>query len=216
MIQRNDTKLRHARAVLFDLDGVLIDSYRAWFHQFNDTLQHFGHEPISENVFRKHWGQSTEEDVRIFMPERTVAQVRKYFSDNFDEYVSYLAVNPLARDTLNQLRAMRLKLGCVTNSHRMIVNKILRGTKLKEFFNVVITADDVKNPKPAPDMILRACQRLHVEPRETIFLGDTKTDVQAGKRAGCVVVGYKMKSAPAIKNLMQFVTLIENYRGREM
>ncbi len=205
----NDVRRKNVKAVLFDLDGVLIDSYRAWFHQFNDTLLHFGYKPISEEIFRKHWGQSTEEDVRIFMPERTVTEVRKHFAKHFDEYVSYLEVNPSARGFLKKLRAMRLRLGCVTNSHRTIVKKILIDTRLEEFFQVVITADDVKNPKPAPDMLLKACRRLGVVPQETIFLGDTKTDIQAGKRAGCVVIGYKMESDIQVRNLKEFLELIE-------
>jgi phosphoglycolate phosphatase/pyrophosphatase PpaX len=210
-----DTRNAHRKnikAVLFDLDGVLIDSYHAWYRQFNDALKHFGHKPIPERVFRHHWGQSTEEDVRIFMSERTPDQVRRYFSRHFDDYVHYVRVNPLAHDTLKKLCAMRLKLGCVTNSHRSIVKKILKNAHLEKFFAVVVTADDVKNPKPSPDMIVHACQRLRVEPGETLFLGDTTTDVQAGKRAGCVVIGYNMKSVPAVKHLKQFVALIKTYR----
>lgn len=210
MTYRNDARQKNVQAVLFDLDGVLIDSYHAWYRQFNDALKHFGHKPISQRVFRQHWGQSTEEDVRIFMPERTVAEVKNYFSRHFDEYISYLEVDPYARQVLQKMKRMRLKLGCVTNSHRDIVTKILKNTRLEKFFEVVITADDVENPKPAPDMLVRACQHLKVAPRNTLFVGDTLTDMQAGKRAGCVVIGYKTRAKLSVKNLTRFLALLED------
>jgi len=201
MRQPRKINYRIIKAVLFDLDGVLVDSYYAWFHQFNDALKYFGHQPVTKKVFRKHWGQSTEEDVRIFMPERTVDEIKKYFDMHFGEYVSYLKVNRNAERTLKKLHKMNLKLGCVTNSHRGITRKILTDTKLKHFFKVIVTADDVKRPKPAPDMILKACKILKVLPTETIFIGDTETDIESGNNAGCIVIGYKIKSKHRVKNL---------------
>ncbi len=202
---------KNIKAILFDLDGVLIESFAAWFHQFNDTLKYFGHQPISEGKFRRHWGQSTEDDVRIFMPERTLNEVRQYFSDHHEEYAAHLKVNPATRDVLKELRKMKLKLGCVTNSHRSIVKQILRRLKLIKFFQVIVTADDVKKPKPAPDMLLNACKRLKVSPAQTIFLGDTKTDLIAGKLAGCIVIGYKIKSEIKFGNMSKFFDFVRRH-----
>ena len=143
------------KAVLFDLDGVLIDSYSGWFRLFNDALKHFGFEQITERTFRKHWGQSTEEDVRIFMPGKTVDQVRTYFEKHFPQYLSYLKLNPMAIRTLHALRELGLKLACVTNSHRKIVLEIFDIHHLTGYFDVILTVDDVKNPKPAPDILLK-------------------------------------------------------------
>ena len=201
---------RKIRAVLFDLDGVLIESFVAWFHQFNDTLKYFGHKQVSKKTFRKHWGQSTKDDVRIFMPERSVDEVRQYFADHYHEYSRYLKVNPNAKDILGELKRMGLRLGCVTNSHRDIVQTILSDTRLKRFFQVVITADDIENPKPAPDMLLVACKLLKVSPAQTVFLGDTKTDLIAGKLAGCIVVGYRIKSKIQVKNIKDFLAAVAN------
>ncbi len=196
------------KAILFDLDGVLIDSYLAWYHQFNDTLKYFGHKPISEKVFRKHWGQSTEDDVRIFMPERTVDEVRKYFENHYHEYMDYLQINNETKNVLRKLAKMKLKIGCVTNSHRNIVKKILVNKRINNFFQILITADDVKRPKPAPDMLLKACRRLRVLPQETIFVGDTKTDIKAGNNAGCLVIGYRTKADMMAQNLEEILSMV--------
>jgi len=190
-----------AQAVLFDLDGVLVDSFRYWFHLFNQSLRYFGHEPINLRIFRKSWGQSTAEDVRIFMPERTVDEVRAYFLRHKSDHIRSFRVHPRAAPVLRQFARRGIRLGCVTNSHRPIVRAELETTGLDEFFGVVLTADDVKNPKPDPEMLLTACRRLRVAPSAAVFIGDTRTDRQAGKAAGCPFIGYRLISLPSIDRL---------------
>ena len=196
------------KAVLFDLDGVLIDSYSGWFRLFNDALKHFGFEQITERTFHKHWGQSTEEDVRIFMPGKTVDQVRTYFQGHFPQYLSYLKINPMAIRTLHALSELGLKLACVTNSHRKIVLETLDVHHLAGYFEVILTVDDVKNPKPAPDILLKACRLLGVELNQALFIGDTLIDKKAGDRAGLFFVGYRIKADTTVNNLSDFYNLL--------
>jgi len=189
------------KAVLFDLDGVLIDSYAAWFHQFQQTLRHFGYNSVSEEEFRKHWGQSTEDDVRIFMPEMTIEAVRQYFYDQYDEYIEYLRLETNAIEVLEAVRGYGLRVGCVTNSHRDIVVKTLRHFSMEGYFDTVVTADDVSMPKPQPEMIIKACSALAVSPHNTVFVGDTETDVKAAVGAGCVFVGYRIDADTRVDSL---------------
>jgi HAD superfamily hydrolase (TIGR01509 family) len=196
------------KAVLFDLDGVLINSYHAWFHLFNDALGHFGFPMITEAVFGKHWGQSTEEDVRIFMPGKTLHEVRHYFLNNFHRYIDRISMNPDAHSVLMKLKQRNLKLGCVTNSHRDIAEKIIVLHKLNKFFEIFITADDVEQPKPAPDMIIKACRQMGVEPAQTLFVGDTVTDLKAAKNAGTIAVGYKIDTKIRVDDLKDIHALV--------
>ena len=189
---------KNIKAVLFDLDGVLIDSYSGWFRLFNDALKHFGFQQITERTFRKHWGQSTEEDIRIFMPGKTVDQVRTYFQEYFPQYLFFLKVNPMAIRTLHALSELGLKLACVTNSHRKIVLETLNIHQLAGYFEVILTADDVKKPKPAPDILSKACRLLGVESNQALFIGDTLTDKKAGHRAGVFFVGYRIKAETTV------------------
>jgi HAD superfamily hydrolase (TIGR01509 family) len=200
--------LRNIRAILFDLDGVLIDSYPGWFRLFNDALSYFGFDQITEKTFRKHWGQSTAEDVRIFMPGKTVDQVRIYFQEHFLQYLSYLKVNPLAIKTLRALSESGLKLACVTNSHRDIVLEILATYHLDQYFEVILTADDVKNPKPAPDILLEACRLLGVQSNQALFIGDTPTDKKAGSAAGCLFIGYRSPADITVEDMSDFYKLL--------
>ena len=68
--------------------------------------------------------------------------------------------------------------------------------------------DDVKRRKPAPDMILKACKMLKVKPKNTILVGDTINDMIAGKRAGCVTMGYKIKGDYTVNNLRKIERFI--------
>lgn len=197
------------RGVLFDLDGVLIDSYESWFHLFNETLEYFGFKKITEQTFRQHWGQSTEEDVRIFMPGKTVAEVRDYFHDNFGHYLPYIKINPDVFPVLENIRALPMKMGCVTNSHHAIVQEIFKDHGLEEYFHVVITADDIARPKPAPDMLLEACAQLRMAPGETMFIGDTFTDQEASEKAGCMFIGYRLDVSVAVSDLPAFWELLK-------
>lgn len=203
----------HIAAVLFDLDGVLIDSYDAWFRQFQLTLKHFGYDTISESEFRRHWGQSTEDDVRIFMPDRTVQEVKDYFFEHYTEYLQYLKMQPEADSVLDLAKDLELPIGCVTNSHREIVVNTLRFFGIEVRFDTVVTADDVRVPKPGPEMILKACLGLNTAPEHTVFLGDTETDAKAAKAAGCVFVGLRIDAEIRVENLGEFGTWLERTIG---
>ncbi|MGD9379484.1 MAG: HAD family hydrolase [candidate division WOR-3 bacterium] len=204
------------RAVLFDLDGVLIDSYYAWFHQFQQALLHFGFAPVTEEEFRKQWGHSTDHDVKMFMPGRTSNEVRQYFSDHYHEYVHYLRLEPGAERILRFVDELELRIGCVTNSHRPIVRETLAHFRLADYFETVVTADDVPQPKPAPAMIHQACEHLGARPGQTVFLGDTLTDAAAAGNAGCFFVGYRIDGAARVEDHGQFAALLTCLlRGRK-
>jgi HAD superfamily hydrolase (TIGR01509 family) len=210
------SRVKGSRAVLFDLDGVLISSFRFWFHIFNKTLEEFGHRRITLATFKKHWGQSTKEDIRIFMPERTLPEVKAAFFRNMTGFGRFLKVNPEASAVLRRLEKNRFKLACVTNSHRRIALWQLRSAKLERFFNVLVTADDVKKAKPDPEMLICSCRKMRIRPACAVFIGDTRTDRQAAKKAGCVFIGYRMRSAYGCRSLKELSPLIRSiFQGKE-
>ena len=98
----------------------------------------------------------------------------------------------------------------ITNSSRAIVSKTLKRFNIKKYFDVIVTMDDVKRRKPAPDMALRACRILNVDAKDAIMIGDTKNDMLAGKSAGCMTVGFKIKGDYKINSLDEIFSLIGN------
>ena len=68
--------------------------------------------------------------------------------------------------------------------------------------------EDVKRSKPAPDLVIKSCKKLRIKPKEAILVGDTKYDMIAGKKAGVVTVGYKIKGDYEIDNLENVINYV--------
>ena len=189
------------KAVLFDMDGVLVDSLDAWLCVFNDTRRCFGLMPVPKKEFIGDFGAPIEHDVKKYFHGKTIKEVENAYNKNFKGRIKHVKLFSQSLPALENLKKYPIKLGLITNSTRFIAAAILNRHKLKKYFDVVITMNDVKRRKPAPDMILKACKILKVKPKNTILVGDTMNDMVAGKRAGCVTVGYKVNGDYRIEKL---------------
>ncbi|MEK6891752.1 MAG: HAD family hydrolase [Nanoarchaeota archaeon] len=198
------------KAVLFDMDGVLIDSIDAWYFVINDTLKHFGLEPISRAKFEKRFGASIENDVKTLYIGKSIREVEKIYNLEFRKRKQHVKLFPQSKLVLENLRHKKLKIGLLTNSTDKITFSILNHFKLKKYFDVILTMNDVKRRKPAPDMVLKACRKLKVKPKNAILIGDTQNDMLAGKKAGCVTVGYKVDGDCRIEELKEVLKFMSN------
>lgn len=194
------------KAVLFDLDGVLIDSFGCWFSAFNETLKKFGLDEIGEEKFSKrYWGQSTE---RSFEALGLGKDADEHCHRMQLKHIEKVNVPKGLRKTLKLIKS-RVKVGLVTNTPRMNTEKILARFRLGGCFDAVVTGDDVVEKKPRPEMVLRACELLGVEPGGTILVGDTEADVGAGRSAGCVVVGMNVRADFTISELSELFPILK-------
>jgi HAD superfamily hydrolase (TIGR01509 family) len=188
------------KAVLFDLDGVLIDSLECWFQAFNETIGRFGLKQIGREEFlRSYWGHSTEDNFgRLGLGEDAV----KYCNS---KHMVHTRSAIIMKGTLRTLEFVknRAKVGLVTNTPRENTIKELEHFGLRDYFDAVVAGDDVLRKKPHPEMIYRACELLGVEPAEAVVVGDTDTDVKAGKSAGCTVVGINVPADFTINDLAE-------------
>jgi HAD superfamily hydrolase (TIGR01662 family) len=98
---------------------------------------------------------------------------------------------PGIKKTLISMKDAGIKLALATNAPNISAEDLMESVNLKGVFKVIIGADDVQNPKPAPDMILLACERCGCRPDETIYVGDMPIDMIAGRRAGVTAVAVK-------------------------
>ncbi len=200
---------KEVEAVLFDLDGVLIDSKNYWFHVFNDTRLNFGLKKISKNEFGRIFGISTQNAVKKYFVGKTVDEIVQSYRKDFKKRISCIKLNQSSIPALEKLKGQGIKLCIITNSPKFMVSSILGKFGLKKYFDAVITMEDVKKSKPAPDMALKACKILKVRPKGTILVGDTKNDMIAGKRAGCTTVGYKVKGDYEINDLNCVLSILK-------
>lgn len=194
------------RAVLWDLDGVLIDSYEVWFHVLNHTARAFGAAPVSREVFAAGWGQGIEKDVERFFPDKTVAEVEAFYHAHFMDHASHLKVDPDARAVIAALRAAGLCQSLITNTPGPLAAKILTSAGLE--LDAVVGGTDVPRGKPAPDMVLEACRRLGVSPAEALVVGDSRYDRDAAAAAKVRFVGLRFDGGARIERLTELPSLV--------
>lgn len=187
------------RAVLFDMDGVLVDSLRTHFHAFNATLLEFGGEKVSLEAYQQRfWGMYVERAFKIIFGHVSIDKVKEMtdqYALQVKKHVEHTVVYPDAKMVLTELKKRECKLGLITNSPKETAEIILKHVGLLHFFDIVICGDQIMKPKPAPDGILEACRHLGIRPRETIYTGDNVQDIVAGKAAGCFTVGITTTSS---------------------
>ncbi len=201
---RVNTK-RRIKAVLFDLDGVLIDSIDAWYVALNETLRKFGKKKIGKGEYvKKCWGFSLSRNLKRFGLGRKAVE---YCLSKYKAHLDEVKVIPGAHEVLERLKR-RFRLAVVTNTPSSAVKRILESFGLEKYFETVITGDDVRKTKPNPEAVRKACRRLGVHPFETILVGDTKSDVLAGRNAKGVVIGVGVDGDFRIEKLSQLPELL--------
>ncbi|MBU0628946.1 MAG: HAD family hydrolase [Nanoarchaeota archaeon] len=180
------------KAVLFDMDGVLIDSHNAWFTRFNAALEHFGFKKINMEEFDMHiWAINFAETVSRYFPGKTIDEVRKFYFDNFEKFVDLVKKMPHAEEALKIIKQKSLKLGVASNTQSNIVKEVLKRHNLIKYFDHIIGGEMVKKGKPDPEIILLGLSKMKMKPDEILFIGDTIYDKQAAEAAKVKFIGYK-------------------------
>lgn len=184
-------------AYLFDLDGTLVDTAPDLMYALNATLAHAGYAEVGIELTRLWVGhgakimlaQAVEHQGATKLREN---QVEEYFAFFLMRYGERIAVDskpyPGVVESLSELSSRTRKLGVVTNKLQGLSIQLLRELDLYKFFNIVVGGDTLQVRKPEPQPILYACNELVSEPSETLFVGDSTTDVKAARAAGCPVV----------------------------
>ena len=132
---------RAVKAILFDLDGVLVDSFEAWFHTFNDGLKHFGLRALSRTNFAKGFGAPIESDIKKYFIGKTIEEVKNMHNSNFMKWKNYVRLSHQSKTILKNLKKKKIKLGLISNSTRFIVNAILKHYKIwEDCFKSVVDA----------------------------------------------------------------------------
>jgi phosphoglycolate phosphatase len=185
------------RAIIFDMDGTLIDSIDAYHAITKDVMERLGMElTLSREVLFEIFSQGKKLSDVIFPPDlenrgKIVEQFRVLATNAFKETFSRGNVELIdgVIRLFNELQRRRFSLAIVTSSMTEIVVPFLKARNLHSYLHCVLGRTEVSQLKPAPDPLLKCMEILNVDPYETIYVGDSAIDIQAGKAAGVWTVG---------------------------
>jgi HAD superfamily hydrolase (TIGR01509 family) len=183
------------RAVLFDIDGTLLDSNDAHAHAWLDALRGHGKD-VPFDLVRSKIGKGGDkllmevagiDDQSLegkLLSERRVAVFKAH-------YLPDLGPTPGARALVERLRSRGLARAIVTSAKGDELADLMRQAAVVNLFDALVTSDDADNSKPDPDLVTVGLQRLGVGPREAVMIGDTPYDIVAAARAGVSTIALR-------------------------
>jgi HAD superfamily hydrolase (TIGR01509 family) len=205
---------RSVAGLLFDLDGVLVNSFQAWHEVLNRALAERGLPPVGDAQMRAGWGQGIQEDSVRYFGGEDVGALARTFDRLFPDCIDRVVAMPGAATALERLGRGRVRMAVVTNTPRELAGRILAGTGLAGHFRAVAGGDEVPAGKPDPALVRLGAARLEVPLAACLFIGDTAVDVEAGRRAPCRTVGFRIDADLRIEELGELVRLIADGAAR--
>lgn len=176
------------RAVLYDLDGVLVDSAQAWFRVMQRAARELGRPEPGFEQFLRSFGQGVEADCLEFFPEWTPDQLQAFYQRAFAEALDLVEVMEPAPRVLEAVRHRGLRQAVVTNTPLPLARRVLQRSGLEKLVDALACAGEAAE-KPAPDLIWLALQRLGVRAEQALYVGDSETDRAAAQAAGIRLAG---------------------------
>lgn len=207
------------KLVIFDLDGTLLDSLNSIVKSFEIAARTFGVN-IDLNIVKDNIGIPSKEilrkALRVNISEQVLEDILTLRRKLHDKLVMNSKLFDDVLPTLMELKKKGLKLALVSSNVRYRLKAILKKNNLAHFFDSVVSYEDVKRPKPYPDMVFKALEETRVRAEDAIFIGDTVNDMLSAKKAGVIAVlidrsriRKSMGEDFRINNLKELLKLIE-------
>ncbi len=184
------------KAVLFDMDGVIIDSEPIHFEVDILTMRELGVN-ISKDELNKYVGTTNE---YMLNDLKNKYKIKKSFEEIL-EYKMELTIKKIKEAKINailgipelliSLKSKNIKTAIGSSSPKELINIVIEKFKLEKYFDCIVSGDEVKEGKPKPDIYLEASKRIGVAPEECIVIEDSRNGVLAAKNAGMKCIGFK-------------------------
>ena len=184
---------RHYSAYLFDLDGTLVDTAPDIDAALNFSLTQAGLNTVTEDLTR-HWvGHGSRTLIKEALVHQGAQREIEPLLKNFIHYYENNIANhskpyPHVESTLATLKDQGAKLAVVTNKLMSLTTLLIRELKLEQYFTSVVCGDSTKFSKPSPEPVFLAMRNLESNAAESLFVGDSETDVSAARNANIAVV----------------------------
>jgi HAD superfamily hydrolase (TIGR01509 family) len=180
-------------AIVFDCDGLLLDTETAWTRAETELFARHGHTFTMDHkrdlIGSSHSVAAAKLEVMLSKPGEGEALIGELHDLVMAEATHDVEPRPGAVALVNALLEAGIPIAVASNSPRAFLDQVLRTAGVHDRFEHTVAGDEVERPKPAPDIYLEACRRLHADPARSIALEDSPTGAQAAASAGLHVIG---------------------------
>lgn len=187
------------QAIIFDVDGVLLDSFEANLKFFQDLMVAAGyHAPTREEYWPiQHY--SMWDTIKVFIKDRSEVEIGRIWElgREFPFYFDLLKMPPDVPEIVAEL-SRGYRLGVVTNRTADSIEEFFVFSKLRKYFSAAVGYEDTERHKPDPEPLSLCLKKLRVESALAVYIGDAPTDIQAGKAADMKVISYGPKSLAGV------------------
>lgn len=185
------------KAIIFDIDGTLVDSFETYHKVFNKGIEDFNIDEIPHDVLRGLLAKNLNlreilQEVFPFPVDDTTyeacrAKITLLYREAELEGVKSF---PGTEELLRNLQNMKIKIGIATGRMSTVEDEWMRFKRLglQPYINTIVTSREVQNRKPAPDVIIECARRLGILPVHCVAVGDTESDIIAARSAGAIAV----------------------------
>ncbi len=199
--------LSQLRGIIFDCDGVIVDSKEANRILYNSIFQELGLSPLDQDGLEFVHSHTVSEAIDSMVPLEKKEQAWRLFENfPYQQLLPYIRLEPGLVDLLKALQYHHIK--CAINTNRSgSMDQVLKRFDLQAYFSPVITSIDVTRPKPDPESLYLILSTWGLPYSQVVFVGDSEVDEQAARAAGIPFWAYKNENLQAQCCLLDYRTL---------
>jgi beta-phosphoglucomutase len=204
------------KAVIFDMDGVLIEAKDWHYDALNRALGLFGHTISKYDHLITFDGLPTVTKLDMLTLEKGLPKKLHEFVNELKQKYTLELVHQHCKPrfyheyALSQLRSQGYKIGCGSNSVRNSIEIMLEKSDLLKYMDIVVSAEEVSEPKPSPEMYERIISHFNLHPEECLIIEDNENGIKAARSSGANVLIVKAVDEVNIENIIQKIEKINS------